>query len=92
VRQRTNALLDRLRMPQETRGITRNTTATAALGTALGRATGSLDGPTPGQLLEVEWALADARALLAEVDAFYAGEVAAYRDALRTAGFDVLGR
>jgi photosystem II stability/assembly factor-like uncharacterized protein len=92
VRQRSNALLDRLRMPPETRGITRNTTVTAALGTALGRATGSLDGPTPGQLMEVEWALADGRALLAEVDAFYAGEMASYREALRAAGFDVLGR
>jgi photosystem II stability/assembly factor-like uncharacterized protein len=91
VKQRTNALLDQLRLPPGTRGIVRNTTATAQLNTALGRATPTADAPAPGRLAELEWALARARALLAEIDGFYQADVAAYREALRAAGFDVLG-
>jgi photosystem II stability/assembly factor-like uncharacterized protein len=89
--QQTDALLARLRMPPETRGIARNTTVTAALGTALGRAAGGRDAPAPGPLMELEWALAGSRDVLAAVRAFYDTDMDAYRAALRAAGFDPLG-
>jgi photosystem II stability/assembly factor-like uncharacterized protein len=91
MKERTDSLLLQLRMPSGTRGIVRNTTATAELSTALGRATGSPDAPAPGRLAELEWAMSRARAVLAAVDRFLDADLAEYRAELRRAGFDPLG-
>ena len=84
-------LLGRLRMPEDTKGIVRNTTVTSRLGQALGRATSTPDAPAPGRLRELEWALGATDALLEEIEGFYAVELPAYRRALAEAGFDPLG-
>ncbi|MBW3552151.1 MAG: hypothetical protein KY466_01505 [Gemmatimonadetes bacterium] len=91
VQAKASALLDRLRLPPDTKGIVRNNTVTARLGQALGRATSTPGAPAAGRLQELEWALGAAESMLAEVEAFYAAELPAYRRALEAAGFDPLG-
>lgn len=90
VKARANALLDQLRLPPSTRGIVDDRTVTSAFGQALNLASGA-DGPSPGQRQELAWAAAKARAVLGDVDAFYAADVAAFEEALRAAGFRLLG-
>ncbi|NJD11364.1 MAG: hypothetical protein FIB01_13315 [Gemmatimonadetes bacterium] len=57
----------------------------------LGRATSTPDQPAPGRVAELQWATAAADALLQEIEQFYATEVRAYREAVRAAGFELLG-
>jgi photosystem II stability/assembly factor-like uncharacterized protein len=91
LQERATHFLDRLRLPEDTRGIVDDTTATAELDAALGRATSTADRPSPGRLAELEWRLAAADGLLREIERFYAVEVPAYREALTAAGFEILG-
>ncbi|MFW6206202.1 MAG: hypothetical protein ACOC5I_03115, partial [Gemmatimonadota bacterium] len=73
VQARLDELLDRLRMPP-TRGIVDDTTVTSRLQTALGRATGTPYAPSPRRVANLDWAMDEARSLLADVDAYYARE------------------
>jgi photosystem II stability/assembly factor-like uncharacterized protein len=91
VKAHTNRYLDRLRLPPDTKGIVDDTTVTSRVNNALGRATSTPDAPAPGRIIELDWNIARADALIEEIDRFYATEVVAYRDALRSVGFDVLG-
>ncbi|HUH13621.1 MAG TPA: hypothetical protein VMK65_10945, partial [Longimicrobiales bacterium] len=77
--------------PPDTKGIVENATITSAVGRALGRATSTPDAPVPQRVAVLEWEIARADALLAEIQALYASEVPAYREALRAAGFELLG-
>jgi photosystem II stability/assembly factor-like uncharacterized protein len=88
---RVDGLLARLRLPPDTKGIVDDTTVTSRVRQALGRATSTPDAPAPGRVAELRWAMNAAERVLRDVDAFYAGEVAGYRDELRAAGFDPLG-
>lgn len=88
---RVSQLLGRLRLPQDTKGIVDDTTVTSRVGRALGRATSTPDRPAPGRVAELEWSIAAADALLEEIERFYGTDVPAYRDALRSAGFELLG-
>lgn len=90
VKVRANALLDQLRLPPNTRGIVDNRTVTSAFDQALGLASGA-DGPSVGQRRELEWASAKARAVLGEVDSFFVADVTRLEEALRAAGFRLLG-
>jgi hypothetical protein len=90
VRSRANELLDRLRMPPA-KGIVQDTTVAAGLRRALGEATGSPYAPSRGRLQQLDWAEARVDAVLRQVEAFHAQEVPAYREALRQAGFELLG-
>lgn len=83
-------LLDRLRLP-DGEGIRSDTTITNRLGQAVNEATGSPFRPSTGRRDQVEWAMNEADELLEEIERFYAAEVAAYKEALRSAGFDPLG-
>jgi hypothetical protein len=78
-------------MPPDTKGIVANRTAIALVSTALGRATGSPGAPTAGQLAELRFETDAARALLEEVERFYATEVAEYETAVRESGFKLVG-
>ncbi|HEX6133505.1 MAG TPA: hypothetical protein VFZ24_06065 [Longimicrobiales bacterium] len=91
VKARVRALLERLRLPPDTKGIVDDTTVTSRLQEALGRATSTPDQPSPDRVQILEQAIARARDLLAEIDRFHATEVSAYRDAVRAAGFELLG-
>jgi hypothetical protein len=84
-------LLGRLRLPRDGKGIGDDTTALARVQEALGRATSTPDVPTPDRIAVLDRTAAAARALLAEIDAFYRSSVAEYREALRAAGFEPLG-
>jgi hypothetical protein len=90
LRSRANELLDRLRMPPA-KGIVQDTTAAAGLRRALGEAAGSPYAPSQGRLQQLDWAEARVDAVLREVEAFHAQEVPAYRETLRSAGFELLG-
>jgi photosystem II stability/assembly factor-like uncharacterized protein len=83
-------LLDRLRLPEGT-GIRSDTTLTARLGQAVGEATGTPYAPSQGRLDHMGWMMREADAMLAEIEAFYEGALAAYREALEAAGFDPFG-
>ena len=91
VREKATALLDRLRLPPDTKGIVANRTAMALVGTALGRATASPGAPSAGQLAELRHETDAAMALLGEVERFYATEVAEYEAAVRESGFKLVG-
>jgi hypothetical protein len=91
VKAHATALLDRLRVPRDTKGIVDDTTVTSQLQQALGRATSTPDQPAPPRVEVLERAIARAGDLLAEIDRFYQTEVGSYRDALRAAGFELLG-
>jgi photosystem II stability/assembly factor-like uncharacterized protein len=91
VKARVSRYLDRLRLPADTKGIVDDTTVTARVGTALGQATSTPDAPSPERITRLDWAVARADALIAEIDRFYSTDVSEYRDALRAAGFDPLG-
>ncbi len=91
MQERVDELLARLRLPEDTKGIVEDSTATARLATALGRAVSTPDRPAPGRMDELRWALAAVDGLLQEIERFYAVEVPEYRDAVRAAGFDPLG-
>jgi hypothetical protein len=84
-------LLNRLRVPPDTKGIVANRTAIALVSTALGRATGSSGAPSAGQLAELQFETDAALALLEEVERFYATEVAEYETAVRESGFKLVG-
>jgi photosystem II stability/assembly factor-like uncharacterized protein len=88
---RVTRLLNGLRLPADTKGIVDDTTVTSAVGTAIGRATSTPDAPAPGRVAELDWTVARANALIEEIDRFYATEVPAYREAIRNAGFELLG-
>jgi hypothetical protein len=91
VKSHATALLERLRLPSDTKGIVENTTLTSRLQQALGRATSTPDQPAPARVEVLERAISTAGDLLAEIERFYATEVSSYRDALRAAGFELLG-
>lgn len=91
VKRDAQALLAKLRVPPGTRGIVANNTVTSRLGQALGRATSYNDAPTADQLRELGWARSAAEAVLGEIAVFYDAQVKAYEDALRAAGFRLLG-
>ncbi|HUF51314.1 MAG TPA: hypothetical protein VMN60_10795 [Longimicrobiales bacterium] len=91
VKAHATALLDRLRLPRDTKGIVDDTTVTSQLQQALGRATSTPDQPALPRVEVLERAIARAGDLLAEIDQFYQTEVSSYRDALRAAGFELLG-
>ena len=88
---RTARLLGRLRLPDDTKGIVEDTTVMSRVQEALGRATSTPDQPALPRTEVLAWQTDAAEALLAEIDAFYATEVAAYREAVRNAGFELLG-
>jgi photosystem II stability/assembly factor-like uncharacterized protein len=88
---RAGALLDRLRLPPDTKGIVADTTVTSRLQEAVGEASGTPYRPSPGRMQRVEWAMARADALLAEIERFHAEEVAEHREALESAGVELLG-
>jgi hypothetical protein len=73
------------------KGIVQDTTVAAGLRRALGEAAGSPYAPSQGRLQQLEWAEARVDAVLRQVEAFHAQEVPAYREALRQAGFELLG-
>jgi hypothetical protein len=85
---RVARLLNRLRLPADTKGIVDDSTVTARLGTALGNATSTPDAPAPGRVAELDWNVARATTLIQEIDRFYATEVSEYRAALRAAAFE----
>jgi hypothetical protein len=84
-------LLRRLRVPPDTKGIVEDTTLVSRVQRALGRATSTPDEPSPGRVAELDWTIAAANALLADIDRFYQTVVIPYREALRAAGFEPLG-
>ncbi|HUF50775.1 MAG TPA: hypothetical protein VMN60_08080 [Longimicrobiales bacterium] len=91
VHARTTRLLARLRRPPDTKGIVDDTTVTSRVQEALGRATSTPDQPAQQRVEVLDRAVGDADAVLAEIDRFYATEVAGLREALRAAGFELLG-
>jgi hypothetical protein len=91
LRAQTARLLRRLRLPRDTKGIVEDSTVTARVSEALELATSTPDQPAPGRVAQLQWATSRADALLAEIERFYASEVRGYRDALRAAGFELLG-
>jgi hypothetical protein len=91
LRTRTSELLDRLRTPPDTKGIAADTTVTSRLEEALGEATGTPYPPSAGRRSQVDWATARVDAVLGEIETFLSGEVAAFRDALESAGVELLG-
>jgi photosystem II stability/assembly factor-like uncharacterized protein len=90
VKASADSLLDRMRLPDGP-GIRADTTITSRLGGAIGEATGTPYSPSAGRVQQLDWAMARADAVLRDVGAFYATEVPEYREALRAAGFDLLG-
>ncbi|MGI9626040.1 MAG: WD40/YVTN/BNR-like repeat-containing protein [Longimicrobiales bacterium] len=88
---RIDGLLERLRMPPGLTGIRSDTTVTSRLGSALGEATGSPYAPSPGRRAQLRWATEVADGILGEILLFYTDEIPAYREELRSAGFDPLG-
>ncbi|MGH7576154.1 MAG: hypothetical protein ACREM1_13645, partial [Longimicrobiales bacterium] len=88
---RVTRLLDRLRLPPDTKGIVRDTTVTSKVAQALGRATSTPDAPAPGRVAELDWNVARADALFQEIERFLTNEIPEYREALRGAGFELLG-
>jgi hypothetical protein len=91
VNARAKRLLDGLRLPRDTKGIVRDTTALARVQEQLERATSTPDVPPAGRVAVLDRAIAAAEARLLEIDRFYRTEVAPYREALRAAGFEPLG-
>ena len=90
VKRRTVEILNRLRLPPDTKGIVDDRTAMSRLGDILGQIGTSPGAPSAGQLAELERATRHAEALLAEVEGHYAEVVAPYEGALREAGFRIL--
>ncbi len=84
-------LLDRLRLPEDTKGIVADSTVTAKLSQALGEATGTPYAPSPQRVQQLEWALARVDGAMADIEQFYTVELPRYRDALHDAGFELLG-
>jgi hypothetical protein len=91
VKAQADRLLERLRMPPGLTGIRADTSTTARVGQAINEATSTPYVPSPGRRAQLDWALQEADEMLGEIEAFYATEVAGYRQALRAAGFDPLG-
>ncbi|MEJ2185609.1 MAG: hypothetical protein P8Z36_06680, partial [Gemmatimonadota bacterium] len=91
VTKKLDALLDDLRQPSNTVGITVDSTVSADLGNIYGQLTSSLDQPTAGQLEVMQWALDRADAAEARVKAFYADTMPAFHKAIEAAGFSLLG-
>jgi len=91
VRSRVSALLERLRVPDDTKGIVKDTTMTSRLGGAINEATGTPYAPSEGRLRQMEWTMRAAARLLGEIEAFYAEDLPAYRRTLTEAGFDLFG-
>jgi hypothetical protein len=87
----TTRLLRRIRLADDIKGIVDDTTRSSRLGEALGRATSTPDAPAPARVQLLETQIAATRELLTEIDRFYADEVARYREAVRAAGFELLG-
>lgn len=85
-----DGLLERLRMPPDLTGIRADTTVTSRFSAALGEATGSPYAPSPDRRAQLRWATERADGILGEITLFYEEELAAYREALRSAGFDPL--
>jgi hypothetical protein len=90
VKAHAKALLERLRLPRDTKGIVDDATVTSRLQEALGRATSTPDQPAPPRLEVLDWRLSAANALLQEIERFYDTDVASYREAVRAAGFELL--
>jgi hypothetical protein len=91
VKGHVGGLLERLRMPPGLTGIRADTSITARLGQAVNEATSTPYVPSSGRRAQLDWALRVADEALREIEAFYATDVAGYREALRAAGFDPLG-
>ena len=91
VKAQASRLLDRLRLPPETKGIVDDSTVTSRVQEAIGRATSTPDAPAPGRIAQLNWSVARADAVLQEIDRFLNDEIPEYREALRTAGFELLG-
>jgi photosystem II stability/assembly factor-like uncharacterized protein len=89
LRARVDTLLEQLRVP-EGPGIRADTTVLGRLGQVAGEASGTPYQPSAGRVQRLDGVIAEADALLARIEQFYATEVAGYRDALRAAGFDPL--
>ena len=89
VKAAANRLRDRLRLPPGD-GIRSDSTVTARLRQAVGAATGSPYAPSDGRRQQLQWWMDRAAEILTEVDAFYAEDLAEYRQRLRAAGFDPL--
>jgi photosystem II stability/assembly factor-like uncharacterized protein len=88
---RATRLLAGLRLPPDTKGIVDDTTVTSRVSNALGNATSTADAPAPGRIAQLDWNVTRANTLLDEIDRFYATDVPEYREAVRTAGFELLG-
>jgi len=91
VKAHVSRLLDRLRVPPDAKGIVADTTVTSRVQEAIGRATSTPDAPAPGRIAQLNWNVARADAVLQEIDRFMKEEIPEYREALRTAGFELLG-
>jgi photosystem II stability/assembly factor-like uncharacterized protein len=91
VKARVTGLLDRLRLPPDTKGIVDDTTVTSGVERALEMATSTPDAPAPGRIAELNWRVARADEVLAEIDNFLRTEIVAFRDELEEAGFELLG-
>ncbi len=89
VKARLDSLVARIRMGP-TKGIVEDTTLTSELQGALGEATGTPFAPSAARVANLDAAMDRARGLLDEIDAFYAEDVAALRQALEESGFDLL--
>ncbi len=91
VKAHAGALLARLRLQDDVKGIVQDTTVMSGLQEAIGRAVSTADRPTPARVQVLDREVARASALLADIERFHATEVRAYRDAVRSAGFELLG-
>jgi photosystem II stability/assembly factor-like uncharacterized protein len=86
VKTRLNKLMDQLRLPDNTVGIVEDESAASQLGEIYGALASSTDDPTAGQLDELRRREEILTRVLNEVDAFLAGEGAAVRRELTSAG------
>ncbi|MGH7475934.1 MAG: VPS10 domain-containing protein [Longimicrobiales bacterium] len=91
VEKRLNELLDELRLPPTTVGIVEDRSVASELAQVYGTLDSSTDEPTAGQLDELERRDQRLREVLAQVDAFYTTELAAFREAIDRAGLGFFG-